>query len=146
MYSTDTDAFRELLSKLAVLFGKDLTPELTTLYWEALKDQPIGVVERQGAYHMRYGKFFPKPVELRPKDERAKGAPDPVGEARFKEAEARAVANLEELRKENPEAWKREVASRHLARTLAITHPSSPVYAEALRELQQKISAASRAS
>lgn len=110
MYSTDHTAFNEALDDLGAIFAKPVTDELRELYWKALKDQPIGAVMARVQTHKRFGKFFPKPFELRPKDDKphASGRDDPA----FQEAEKRCVAHLEELRKSNPNEWLRVVSPK----------------------------------
>lgn len=116
MYQTEFEDFSNVLRKLSEVFGKKLSDEMTQAYWSALKDQPLSTAIRLAEQHTRYGRFFPKPVELRPKEDRPKLAADPIGEAKFREGEARAIANLEELRRRDPVAWREEVAARYAAR------------------------------
>jgi hypothetical protein len=76
MHTPDFDEFRRVLNGLAQTFSKPAPDDLLVqAYWNALKDQTIESVKRQATYHTRYGKFFPKPVELRPRDERAPQKP-----------------------------------------------------------------------
>ena len=71
MHRPDFDEFRKTLNTLSTLFGKPPLDDLAVqAYWNALKDQTLEAVRRGAEYHARYGKFFPKPVELRPRDER----------------------------------------------------------------------------
>lgn len=138
MHTTDSDAFGAVLVKLSGVFGKELTKEIGTFYWEALKDLPLGTVTRLADQHTRHGKFFPKPFELRPKEERPVSR-DARAEAAFKDGEKRAIVYLEELRRENPEKWREEVARRRLDRIIATTDPSSPIHAAGLPEWQTLI-------
>ncbi|MFZ1009348.1 MAG: hypothetical protein WAN65_21075 [Candidatus Sulfotelmatobacter sp.] len=130
MYSTDRDAFKSVLGKLSQVFTKEVTPELVTTYWEALKDLPIGTIQRTSDLHLKHGKFFPKPKELRPKGE---DTPVVVTDASFEYSQRRAHMNLEEMRARDPDKFLAEVRARLNARILATAHPSMPEYAEAYR-------------
>lgn len=105
MYRTDETAFKATLTKCASVFGKELKNELCSAYWDALKDLPLSTVERCAESHIRYGKFFPKPNELRPKDDAPKTTRSAAMEVAFREGEERAAENLEELRLLNPARW-----------------------------------------
>jgi hypothetical protein len=70
MHSPDKRNFDQLMDTLGETFGKPVTDLMKQTYWVALKDQPWEVVEICAKSHSRYGKFFPKPAELRPKDEK----------------------------------------------------------------------------
>jgi hypothetical protein len=135
MLTTEFDAFQKLLDQLSVTWtGFAAKDELVTAYWEALRDVRLSEVQGnvQRILRTATGKSpFPKPAELRnevPKEANA------AARAAFEDAERRGVANLEELRKEDPDRWKREVQLRKADRILATEHPSSPIYAQALRE------------
>jgi len=52
--------------------------------------------------HIRTGKFWPKPVELRPKDAVSPSTDD---DGKFQEGEERAMRNLEEMREKTPDYW-----------------------------------------
>lgn len=134
MYTTDRDAFEQVLTKLATAFPKDLTDDLRAVYWEALKDLPIETVRRMADQRAKYGKFFPKPSELRPADDKPKG--EPKMDASFREAERLCIANLEELRARDPAAHRREVAKRRIARLEVVGDRSSVTYAEEMRQLR----------
>lgn len=105
---------------------------LVKTYWEALKDQPLPVVRKCMERHQQHCKFFPKPADLRPKVDRLPSVAIPAGTG---EADARAIRNLEELRKRDPEAWKRELAVRRMNRLIATQHPGSSMYEVAMNEL-----------
>ncbi|MEY4760666.1 MAG: hypothetical protein RLZZ200_522 [Pseudomonadota bacterium] len=71
MHTPDFDRFRALLDTTAGLFNRDkLEDAMVQAYWNALRDLPIEIVEACAKSHQRHGKFFPKPFELRPKDEK----------------------------------------------------------------------------
>ena len=139
MHQTDFEDFSKTLHKLAVVFTKKLSDEFIQAYWDALKDEPLSTVIRLADQHTRYGKFFPKPVELRPKEEKPPKSRDLEGEAKFREGEARAIANLEELRRQDPVAWRAEVEARYNARLIATQPTSSILYAEGLKNWQKTV-------
>lgn len=101
MHQSEFDGFSLVLGKLAAVYGKQLGDELVQAYWSALKDQSLGTVAELASTHMRYGKFFPKPVELRPKESRDK----PMEHARASKADERAMYRLEDQRRKDPEGW-----------------------------------------
>jgi hypothetical protein len=111
MHQGDFDAFRTLLERLAKLYGKKLDDELVQMYWRALKDQSLTTVTERVESHIRYAKFFPKPFEIRPKDD----APEPTPDGKFEEGEERAMRNLEELRRMNPSEWMERMKGRKAA-------------------------------
>lgn len=110
MYATDFDSFNAILGKLGAAFGKELTNEARAAYWEALKDQPLALVQERATAHARHGKFFPKPFELRPKDDKARTPPHD-SEA-FREGEKRAHDRLEALCRDEPLEWLRQVSPK----------------------------------
>jgi hypothetical protein len=71
VHTPDFDRFRKLMTETArALPPKDpLDDAMIQAYWNALKDLPIEIVEACQKSWMRYGKWFPKPSELRPKGE-----------------------------------------------------------------------------
>ena len=97
MHRPDFEPFRAQLNALAGIFGKKPPDDLQVqAYWNALRDLPLELVEQGVRHHIRYGKFFPKPVELRPKDERPGGGPvhDTAFRAAAENAKRNASANL----------------------------------------------------
>ena len=131
MHTSDVEDFTAILRGLGTAFSKPITDDLRSVYWEALKDQPIGVIRARAEEHTRRGKFFPKPQELRARDD---PRPMPI-ERSFVEAERLCVQHLEQLRAERGEDWfRRYVWLCRLDRIIATDHPSSPIYLEAVRE------------
>ena len=60
---------RKLLDEHAEIFRiPKLTDGALQAYWNALSDVPFPAVQGCAANHLRKGRFFPKPAELRPKD------------------------------------------------------------------------------
>jgi hypothetical protein len=101
MLVAEFPAFEALLKKHSEVFGKKLTDEMVQGYWAAVKDLSLQTITRCADNHMRFSKFFPKPVELRPKDE----APTSVKEDKdFKSAVERNIANWDERLGFDPEA------------------------------------------
>lgn len=77
---------------------------------------------------------FPKPAELRnevPKDKSTSAR------QAFENGEAFCVANLEALRRTDPEAWRRDTWLRKLDRLLVTEPVDSPIYAQALAEARR---------
>lgn len=131
MHKPDFDTFRQALNVLADTFGrKPLDDLVLQVYWRALRDLPLEAFQRGCAYHARYGRHFPRPVELRPKDDKPTGAPesmDAQGEGAV-QAEGwlqRAYAAGDPL----AQAAIREAA---WARKLALTDEREPHYRQVL--------------
>jgi hypothetical protein len=101
MHQNDFEGFAKLLKRLAVTYGKKLDDELTQAYWTALKDQPLDRITALAEHRMKHSKFFPKPVELRPAEDRI----PPSADGKFEEGEERSMRNLEELRQTHPDVW-----------------------------------------
>ncbi len=53
------------MASLAEVFGKDLSPELVSLYWSAFDSIFIEQFERAAAIAIAHMRFFPKPGDLR---------------------------------------------------------------------------------
>jgi hypothetical protein len=128
MYPTDFEQFGGLLRQLSEVYSKKLTDEMVQAYWDALKDQSFKSVRQLADQHLRSQKFFPKPFELRPQEEKPKVVRDAAAEAAFKEGETRCIRYLEELNRLDPDRHRSEVTVRRLDRLIATTHESSPAY------------------
>ena len=111
MHQSDFEGFSALLQRVAAVYGKKLDDKLVQGYWDTLKDQTLTTITELANSHTRYGKFFPKPIELRPKDDK----PEPTSDGKFEEGEERAMRNLEELRRTNPEEWFTRVGEKSRA-------------------------------
>lgn len=133
MHQPDFEDFRQVLNRCAEVFGKPQpTDVIVQAYWRALKDVALSTVQARADEHCKRGKFFPKPYELRPRDDRPAAAPP---DKQFTEAQALGGRHLDALRTEcGEERWKRHVWICRLDRILVTEHPSSPIYVEALRE------------
>ncbi len=64
MREMDRARFQATLASLAEVFGKQLSPQLTELYWDALKPLAIEELQKGAESWIRFGKHFPKPAEL----------------------------------------------------------------------------------
>ena len=129
MQRPDFADFRALLDRCAEVYGKPKPSDgLIEAYWAALLDLNFALVKRCAEAHLKHGKFFPKPAELRPKEDKPQSVMDPKADAAFREGEARAIRNLEELRRQDSEAWRKEVRVRHLDRLIATLPQGSAAY------------------
>lgn len=81
MLPREYSRFAELLGELSEVFGKKIDDVLGRRYFEVLKDVPIDAVETQAREHMREGKFFPKPRDLRPRKQRQSADSDERGKS-----------------------------------------------------------------
>jgi hypothetical protein len=126
MHQGDFEEFQAILTQLGETFSKKLTNELTHAYWKALKDLQLTTVARLADTHVRYGKFFPKPSELRPKDAPKEQRSDPA----FEEALRRNVANWDERLRENPIRAKWLLLDAYVARISVTEEPGTLAYLE----------------
>lgn len=133
MLTSDLPEFEATIERCEKIFGKDLDDDTVRVYWDALRDQSLATFKRLADHHIRNGKFFPKPFELRPKEERGV-VRDAVAEAAFKHAEARVVRTLEDLRHRDSARYEATVTLGRLDRLIATTHESHPSYQRILNE------------
>jgi len=115
MQATEFADFEIIIRRFEKVFNKAIDDETMRAYWGALKDQPLPLFRKLADDHIRTGKFFPKPVELRPKTEK-KFVRDAAADAAFREAENTTIRNLEALRQGNPEAWLAKMGNNNAAR------------------------------
>jgi hypothetical protein len=127
MHSPDKRNFDQLMDTLGETFGKPVTDLMKQTYWVALKDQPWEVVEICAKSHSRYGKFFPKPAELRPKDEKRLHQ-DTAG---LDASEKFITDTWEQLRQRDPEQYWIAFKAAYLARLPFRFPVDSPQYREA---------------
>jgi hypothetical protein len=138
MQRHDFAEFRSLLDRCAEVYGKPKPSDaLLETYWSSLLDVNIAVVRRCADAHLKHSKFFPKPAELRPKEDKPQAVRDPASDDAFQAAERRAIRNLEELKLADAERWRREVRLRYLDRRMATEREGSAIYAQAKREWLQ---------
>ncbi len=82
MHKPDFPEFRALLDRCALILGPgdwkdpetkaklDKPPDdIVEAYWVALKDLPLEVFKRAVESHLKRGKWFPRPFQLRPKED-----------------------------------------------------------------------------
>lgn len=99
MLTTEFSEFESILRRHSQVYSKKLTDDIVQGYWVALKDISLPTVSRCADNHLRFGKFFPKPAELRPRDE----SPTAVKEDKaFKAAVEQNIRNWEERLHANP--------------------------------------------
>jgi hypothetical protein len=119
MLAAEFPEFESLLKKNSQVFSKKLTDEMVQGYWESLKDLSLSTVTRCAANHMRFAKFFPKPSELRPKDEAQTSVKD---EGRQKALVELSIASWDARFRTHPEETRRELEVAFCAR-LMVRYP-----------------------
>lgn len=136
MHKPDFDEFRALLNALAVTFAKPQPDDRQVqAYWLALKDQSLASVKRCADHHTRYGKYFPKPVELRPKDDKPDGGVrDDSG---FKAASDDARRWAERMAREGTPLSLARLRDATLTRQLIALREDDPSFPEFKREWQR---------
>lgn len=65
MTPQDASRFAELLAGLGEVFNEPVSEIRARLYFEALKDLPMGSVEQAVSRLVQHARFFPKPGEIR---------------------------------------------------------------------------------
>lgn len=65
MTDADRSAFAAVLFALGDTFDAAISDTRMEIYFRALVDLPLEAVTNAAVLHMRHGKFFPRPVELR---------------------------------------------------------------------------------
>lgn len=113
MMAAEFAQFETAIRRLEKLFSKKIDDDTMQAYWRSLKDLALPVFIRFVERHEKYGKFFPKPSELRAKEDKL--PPVAGNDADFKAAEMRCIIHLEQLRKTNLEEWLRQMGSRRAA-------------------------------
>ncbi len=151
MMPNEFEEFSEALKVLESVFGKKADDCLVRLYWTALRDLPLEAVKSGIARHVRYGKFFPKPAELRRADDKPRSDLTLSADARrsthialielaeqdaangyLRGALALNASTWRERRAEDPELGELEYRLARVGRILAVDPPDSPQYAEAV--------------
>jgi hypothetical protein len=87
MLTNEYDEFKTLLTTTALVFGKKLTDELVQAYWGALDNVALSTVREALGRAVRFGKFFPKPFELRDRDDKPLNTQTGAEKARWDEAQ-----------------------------------------------------------
>lgn len=129
--------FQGLMDQLCSTWNRPKDDSAVKAYWNSLSDVRLDEVSRNVKRILKTAgpkQPFPKPSELR--DTPVKEG-DPRSQAAFEEGVKRSVDFLEDLRREDPEKWAREVRLRRLDRILATEPPHTMVYAEALQMWHQ---------
>lgn len=121
--------FETLLRKHSQVFSKKLTDEMVRGYWEALKDLSLQTVNRCADNHLRYSKFFPKPMELRPRDDEPKSVKENHA---FKASVEQNVRNWDERIRKDPIAGRRLLLDAYAARTDIACEPGTAAHSERL--------------
>lgn len=128
MFAAEFSEFEKLLRQHSWVYGKKLTDEAVQGYWDSLKDLAFPVIKRCADFHLRHAKFFPKPCELRPKDE--KPASGVKTDHTFQTAVEQNLRHWDELLRKDPLGTKRMLLGAYVARIGVQEHPGSIAYAE----------------
>lgn len=67
MSKPDKQRFSEAMDALGVIYDKEISVDMKSLYWEDLENYPIAAIEAACKAHRRdrdRGRFFPKPADL----------------------------------------------------------------------------------
>lgn len=132
MHRPDFDRFRVLLNNLATVFGKKPPDDVVLQsFWVALRDLPYELVEQGAAHHTRYGKHFPRPVELRPRDDKPGGGPE--SRNTLDDADRLAERWRERVRASGDALQEAALQDAAWSRRLATTDESHPAYREIVR-------------
>jgi hypothetical protein len=107
MQASEFSEFESTVRRLEKIFTKKLDDETIQVYWGALRDLSFATFRRFAERHEKFGKFFPKPSELRPKEDKLPPVSD-INSLRVHDDIA--IRRLEELRQKDPAEWERQVA------------------------------------
>lgn len=84
MHNLDHEEFRKLLDGLAITFSKPKPDDAQiAVYFRALSNLPLAIISERARHHERYGRFFPKPYELRPREDKPPAKDSADDRARF---------------------------------------------------------------
>lgn len=108
MLASEFTEFESLMQRFEKIFGKSIDDPTMKLYFDSLRDVPMGIVRKKAEEYLKRAKFFPKPVDLRPNDHGP--IRDAADDVAFRAAEDQAIRNLEALRARDPAEWERRVA------------------------------------
>ena len=135
MHKTDFDNFRALLDNQADVFSKPKPNDnLVASYWSALRDVSFSTVKACAERHARHGKFFPKPFELRPREDKPPAAEDAASKAKFEAAQQFSMEAWQVLKREQPDRYEILWREALLARLEVITPESSPAFERVRQE------------
>jgi hypothetical protein len=113
MLASEFPEFEVAIRRLEKIFTKKLDDETMQAYWGALKDQHLATFKRFVERYERYGKFFPKPSDLRAKEDKLPPVEDHNS---LRAAEDLTIRNLEDLRQKDPRAWLERMGDNNAAR------------------------------
>lgn len=135
MHTTDHAAFVDLLDEQAKVFSKPKpSDDLVQSYWHALRDVSIQTIRDMAVKHTRYGKFFPKPFELRPREDKPPVTEDAASRSKFEAAVRFSAETWAWLRERDPAEYEHRLREAQLARLEVTTPKSSPAYPQVLSE------------
>jgi hypothetical protein len=126
MLAAEFAEFEAILRQQAQVFSKKLTDEMVQGYWSALRDSSLPTIRRCSDNHLRFGKFFPKPAELRPRDELPTGVKEDLG---FKAAVEQNIRNWDERIRQDPIGGRRALLGAYVLRA-EFEDPNSARYSE----------------
>jgi hypothetical protein len=67
LQAKDSGAFAQMLSAVAAVYGREVTPDVTAIYWAALAPYDLAAVRQAFDRHVKSpdaGQFMPKPADL----------------------------------------------------------------------------------
>lgn len=109
MLAGDFDRFVAIIRKLEGVYGKSIDDSTMQAWWGALRDLPFELVGERVDAHIRYGRHFPRPAELRPKDDKAR---EPKDDGAFQDLVRASDARLDDLWCEDRELWRKTVSPK----------------------------------
>lgn len=132
MHRDDFEAFRAQLNAVAAGFQKPIPDDLVVqTYWEALRDLSLDTFIRCAKTHVRFGKYFPKPAELRPADEK----PDAVkSDGVFKAAVEDAQRWCDAMKRDGSALSMAKLRDAYFTRLMITTREDDPAFPEVKRE------------
>lgn len=158
MLSSEFAIFETELATLAKLYSKTLEDDMVQIYWQALRDLPLELVKARLRSYVKRGKFFPKPAEIRPKDDASDGPvmsadakrsvhiammelaeKDPAKNGHLKESLAKNAYEWLNRFDTEPDRARADYSRARFASDLANMAPESPEYAEAMAQGPQSV-------
>ena len=137
MFVTEFNSFRVTMDSLSDVFTRPhMTDSQLGTYWDALKDMHIDTFRKAAAHHTKYGKFMPKPAELRPRTEKP---PEPQDDRALDNAERLTVQAWEELRARNPGEYWQKFREAFVARLGFRFDPASPQYEQEFSRCNERV-------
>lgn len=67
MTQNDSEAFSAMLAAVAAVYGREVTPEVTAIYWSAMAPYSLAAVRQAFDRHVKSpdaGQYMPKPADL----------------------------------------------------------------------------------